>query len=79
MSITLRVGGSLKRLAKPITFIDNARTVGEAVAHLDLPEEMGLVILVNGKLAHWDTPLSDGDEIQLTPVISGGRRIKESA
>ncbi len=72
MPITLRVGGSLKRLAEPVTRIENARTVGEAVARLDLPEDIGLVILVNGKLAHWDTPLADGDEVHLVPVISGG-------
>ncbi len=72
MSITVRVSGSLKERIAPDLTLDGVRSVGEAVARLSLPEDMGLVIIVNGKLAQWQTELHDGDVLQLAPVIGGG-------
>ena len=33
-----------------------------------------LILLVNGRMAHWQTPLSDGDVLKLVPAIGGGIR-----
>ena len=72
MPITVRVSGSLKERIAPDLTLDGVRSVGEAVARLSLPEDMGLVIIVNGKLSQWQTELHDGDVLQLAPVIGGG-------
>jgi molybdopterin converting factor small subunit len=72
MPITIRPIGSLKRFIAPDTVLDNVHTIGEAVAQLSLPEDMGLVMLVNGRTTNWNTVLADGDILQLIPVISGG-------
>ena len=31
-----------------------------------------LILLVNGRMAHWQTPLTDGDVLKLVPAIGGG-------
>lgn len=74
MSITVRLAGSLRPNDnhEHEIVLTQARTVGEAVGQLDLPQSMGLVMLVNGRLAHWQTELRDGDVLQLLPVIGGG-------
>ncbi len=72
MSVTVRVAGALKERVAPDLTLEGVSTVGEAVTRLDLPADMGLVIMVNGKLAHWQTTLADGDVLHLTPVIGGG-------
>lgn len=72
MSITVRVAGSLKERIATDLKLEGVHTVGEAVAQLSLPEDVGLVIIVNGKLARWQTELHDGDVLQLAPVIGGG-------
>lgn len=50
----------------------NVHTVGEAVSRLNLPESGELVMLVNGRIAYWQTELEDGDVLKLIPAISGG-------
>lgn len=47
-------------------------TIGEAVERLPLSRSTGLMILLNGRLAGWDTQLHDGDELELVPVLGGG-------
>ncbi len=70
--ITIQAAGSLKERIPPGTTVPTARTVGEVVAQLPLPRDMGLVMMVNGRLAHWNTELKDGDTLQLAPVVGGG-------
>jgi molybdopterin converting factor small subunit len=72
MKITVHPVGSLKRFVEPGTVLEDVRTVGEAVEQLSLPESKGLVMLVNERLANWNTPLADGDTLQLIPTIAGG-------
>ena len=72
MKITIRPTGLLKRFIAPDTALENAHTVGEAMVQLSLPEDIGLVMLVNGRTADWNTTLADGDDLQLIPAISGG-------
>ena len=72
MKITVHPVGSLKRFVEPGIVLEDVRTVGEAVERLSLPESKGLVMLVNERLANWNTPLADGDTLQLIPTIAGG-------
>lgn len=72
MAVTLKAHGALRDAIGATISIESAQTVGEAIGHVHLPEDLGLTILVNGVLAHWNTPLRDGDTIQLIPQISGG-------
>ncbi len=58
--------------ASPVLVLEDSYTVGEAVGLLPLKRATGLIILVNDKLAQWDTPLHDGDEVELIPALGGG-------
>jgi len=48
------------------------RTVAEAWARLDLGQASGLAVLVNGRLADWQTELRDGDVVRLLRAPGGG-------
>lgn len=71
-NITIKVSGSLKQHLAEETIVQNVHTVGEAITSLNLPESGEMLLLVNGKLAYWNTQLQDGDVLQLVPAISGG-------
>jgi len=72
MTVTVRALGSLRSRVPGSVTLENVHTVGEAIEQLDLPHTEGLAILVNGRLATWDTSLQDADVVQLVPQISGG-------
>jgi len=74
MPVTIQATGILKQHIAPGLTLDGVRTVGEAVARLDLPEMGELILLVNGRPAYWETALADGDVLHLVPGISGGNR-----
>lgn len=71
--ITIQAAGSLKERIPPDTTVATAHTVGEAMSQLSLPRDVGVVMMVNGRLAHWNTELKDGDTLQLAPVVGGGK------
>lgn len=71
MTITIQVAGVLKEQVEDGLQLE-ASTVGEAVTQLDLVDTGELILLVNGRMAHWQTPLSDGDMLKLVPAIGGG-------
>lgn len=71
-TITIQVSGSLTQHVAAGTTVHNVHTVGEAVTRLNLPEVGELIMLVNGRLAHWQMEVKDGDTLQLIPAISGG-------
>jgi molybdopterin converting factor small subunit len=71
-TITVQASGSLRQHVAPGTTVHNVQTVGEAVTQLSLPEVGELIMMVNGRLAHWQMALNDGDTLQLIPAISGG-------
>lgn len=71
MSIKIQTSGILKEQI-PADLQVEASNVGEALSQLDLPEDGELILLVNGRMAHWQTPLNDGDVLKLVPAISGG-------
>ena len=49
-----------------------AATVAQAAERAGLKRVTGLVILVNGRLAGWQTPLADGDVVEFMPALGGG-------
>ncbi|WP_322508454.1 MoaD/ThiS family protein [Anaerolinea sp.] len=51
--------------------IQGVSTVREALEILQIPPELFLVVR-NGELLDGETPLSDGDFLQLVGAISGG-------
>jgi len=71
-TITIKATGQLREHIPPDTTLHNVHTVGEAITQLALPASSELMMLVNGRLAHWQTELQDGDVLQLVPAISGG-------
>lgn len=73
MTVRVEAGGSLRSHLAPETTLEGVSTVGEAIEHLHLPADVALIILVNGRIAHWTTALRDGDVLQLLPTIGGGR------
>ena len=72
MSITVEAGGSLKARVAPHLALNDVQTVGQAIERLRLPPDVALIMLVNGRIAHWTTELQDGDVLQLLPTIGGG-------
>ena len=72
MAVLVQVTGSLRSHVPAGVTLDDVHTVGEAVERLHLPATEGLAMLVNGRLAHWATPLQDGDTLQLIPALAGG-------
>lgn len=71
MIVVQAVGALKERIPTDLT-LSAVRTVGEVVAQLPIPPDVGLVMMVNGRLAHWRTELNDGDVLRLAPVVGGG-------
>lgn len=71
-SVSIEVSGLLRQHVDPGTTVQNVHTVGEAVTQLNLPAAGDMIMVVNGKIAYWNTELDDGDTLQLLPAISGG-------
>lgn len=72
MSITVQAHELTPTIGDASLTVDGARTVAEAVGMLRLPLRTAVIILVNGRLASWETPLRDGDLVELLPALSGG-------
>ena len=73
ITVTIEAAGSLKRHVAPGTTVQNAQTVGQAIEQLGLPDVGEMMLLVNGRMAYWQTELADGDTLKLVPAISGGQ------
>jgi molybdopterin converting factor small subunit len=72
-TVTIKASGSLRQHVVPGTTVQNVHTVGEAVTQLNLAEMgTGMMMLVNGRIAYWQTELDDGDTLLLLSAISGG-------
>ena len=72
MKVRVEAGGSLQSHVPSQTILEQVDTVGDAITRLQLPRDVALIIMVNGRIAHWTTPLHDGDVMQLLPTIGGG-------
>jgi molybdopterin converting factor small subunit len=70
--VTLHAEDLLPGEATAVLAFDGPCTVGEAAQRLPLSRSTGLIILVNGKLAQWETALHDGDVVELIPALGGG-------
>lgn len=70
--VRVEAEGGLRDKIPPQTALNGVATVGEALQQLHLPPDMALIIMVNGRIAHWTTRLQDGDVLQLLPTIGGG-------
>ncbi len=60
-SISIKASGSLRKLIPPGTVARDVNTVGEAIEQLSLPEIGEVVIMVNRRMAYWDTEVEDTD------------------
>ncbi len=72
MRVSVRAEGLLRGEDSRELVLDAPCTVGQAAALLPLGRSSGLMILVNGRLAHWETALGDGDVVELIPARGGG-------
>lgn len=72
MRITIHAEDVSAAEGASVLVLDGPTTVGDAARLLALNHSTGLMILVNGKLAQWDTVLSDGDVVELIPALGGG-------
>ncbi len=70
--VTVHAEDLVPAQTSPLLVLDVPCTVGEVAQQLPLKRASGLMILVNGKLARWDTALQDGDVVELIPVLGGG-------
>jgi molybdopterin converting factor small subunit len=74
VSVLIEATGSLRQYIPENTRLEAAPTVGQAIAQLQLPPDVALMMLVNRKAADWTTELHDGDVLRLMPTIGGGAR-----
>jgi len=72
MAVAIEGVGSLKSAVPAGTVLTDVETVGQAIECLSLPVDVGVAMLVNGRVAHWNTELHDGDVLTLLPAICGG-------
>jgi molybdopterin synthase sulfur carrier subunit len=47
-------------------------TVGQLLAHLQIPDEQAKIVFVNHVIRGRDHPLADGDEAGIFPPVGGG-------
>ena len=47
-------------------------TLQDLISHLNLPERLGKVFLVNGYPREKEYTLSEGDEVKILPLLGGG-------
>jgi sulfur carrier protein ThiS len=47
-------------------------TLQDLISHLNIPERLGMVFLVNGYPQDIEYTLSEGDEVKILPLIGGG-------
>lgn len=51
--------------------IDSGKNVNDLLSRVDLPSDNVSLVLVNGKKAHTDTALSEGDRVGFFPAVGG--------
>ncbi len=72
MAIVIQSAGYLKKQIAADVIIEGNTSVGEAIDELGVARENEMILLVNGKLADWNTKLQDGDTLSILPGLSGG-------
>jgi molybdopterin converting factor small subunit len=72
MAVEIEGVGSLKSAVPAGMVLADVETVGQAIERLAVPADVGVAMLVNGRVAHWNSELHDGDVLTLLPAICGG-------
>ncbi|MFN8455059.1 MAG: MoaD/ThiS family protein [Anaerolineae bacterium] len=72
MPVFIEASETLRQVIPAGTTLERVQTVGEAISQLNLPRNLMPVVMVNGRLAHWNTEVRDGDVLKLLPPIAGG-------
>lgn len=72
MAVVVEASDALAARIPPGLALEDVRTVAEVIVRLNLSGQRGLIILVNHRLAGWDTELKAGDVVQIIPTIAGG-------
>jgi len=72
--IEVRAFATLRKLRPPVEMvaIGDARTIRDVTTLLEVPEEELAIILLNGRHATFDDPISAGDILSLFPPVGGG-------
>jgi sulfur carrier protein ThiS len=65
------VPGSLAGISIPVQAPDQT-TVGVVLSQAGIPDDMRLILLVNGLSATRDQELREGDRLAVFPTIAGG-------
>lgn len=60
---------------KAVIDAGDGATALEIMNQLGIPQEYPNILLVNGKQAHADTVLKDGETLAIFPPLAGGRRV----
>ncbi len=75
MKISVRLFATLERFGTPgpgeMELPPQSR-VGDLIRALKIPDRVGRVILVNGRVAGEDRELAPGDEVVFFPPVEGG-------
>ena len=77
MNVQVNLYANLRQYspAKEASFtlkLASGSTVSHLIKTLNIPQSVKMVILINGRHAGADTPLSPGDKIILFPPMEGG-------
>ncbi len=76
MEIQVKLLGPFAKFGKDLNegklIIKNQSQLKDLIDELELPAKSIRLIFINGKLAHRDTQLSDGDIVVFFPPVSGG-------
>lgn len=75
MRIRVRLFASLQKWlpANPIDYqVETPKTIREFLHQKGIPEETVAICICNGSQVSMDKPLSDGDNLELFPLIGGG-------
>jgi len=74
MKIEIRLFASLRKYSddKSIIELENGANVSDFIERIGVPPSEVAIILVNGRHAHQDQRLHDGEAVSLFPAIAGG-------
>lgn len=75
LHLQVRLFASLRKWAKETTLaveVPDPATIRSALVALGIPENEVMVAMINGMRADFDVTLSEGDDIQLFPLLGGG-------
>ncbi|MCA1959644.1 MAG: MoaD/ThiS family protein [Desulfomonile sp.] len=73
MRITVKPAGIIKRFfTEQEMDVPPGVTSRALISRLQIPPELKMISLVNGKTRKLDDPLEEGDEVRLVTLLTGG-------